>query len=313
MRPPATCLRTCSSSRIGITGVSTAGFSARAPLTTRFARLERRAGAAAGAFATATDSAAATCWPRLRLLLASATGSDAPAGCSAVPATGLGTASAGAVGPSPPATSISVDEAGFFLPRLRLFRDLGLEAGTGITESVCTMGTSRLEVSISKPGAAGSEDAGINVPTGASAVGVNNATRGTRPASFRPLPRLTDTDFVSTEDFWPIGRESRFSSVSSEATAAEISTVESASSGETSPAVRRSAFLRAVRLAPPRERRFFFFAGSSASRSRPWSLAVDAAFCSSDFSAAPKAVGTSATGVSVASTSTDSSKEAVVA
>ena len=263
MRPAATCVRTCSTSDTGINGVSIAGFSARAALTARaFERFDLRAVVGTSAefeplfapFGTGSTKAADDCCPwSIRFSSSFVVGVPISDNCSAVPIGVAETISAAA----------ELPELRLFLFRLlRLFRELASAVGSA-TRPIST-GIDTKAASVGKAATSASIIMDVVALSGTGPA-VNNATRGTRPASLRRPPRLTDSSGAITKGFLSADSVSRLSEtalVSSNPAKSFVALAESVSCPK-SPSANRRAFLRAVRFAPPRERRFFFFAGSS--------------------------------------------------
>ena len=258
---------------MGMMGISTAGFSARAPLTAR--RLGRLALRPASAAATggAVSWGAAGWVARIGNGLAATFSSAATEGSFAAilgdlrwvlappprePTAGaVGSVEAKAARFSLGESAAAVPESGFLF-FLRLFREredrltgpvVAASSPLFISGAVCS-GTKSVERR--------TRATGWFVRPGASAAGRAAASAtgiGRGIGSFRRPPRFTGTDFVMTLDL-------RLSSETTARSSACTSPALAASDWGNS-SVKRSAFLRAVRLAPPRERRFFFLAGSS--------------------------------------------------
>ena len=242
IRPAATCVRGCASFT-GITGTSIAGFSIRAALTTRLARLDLFALAgAAGAGASIAGSFVVLTGGVVRL------------GSTLCPASvGRGAAVTKLVA----ALLASALAAPRFL-RLRLLRELvNGAAASGVVGA--TDAAPADDSSFASRGALAAL-----TTSGAAA---NSSTRGIRPDSLRRPPRCTGIVLVMTDDSGRSDGVAWGSFPIPDATASPVAVIGalvSVSDGS-SPAASRRAFLRAVRLAPPRERRFFGFAESSPS------------------------------------------------
>ena len=119
-------------------------------------------------------------------------------------------------------------------------------------------------------GSSSSAGSGELVTTGNSVAMANSAARGPRPGSLRRPLRFPGSGLVITDNFGlseglPV---ISLTAIEPAASTLPIKELLVSVSGRSSPAAKRKAFLRAVRLAPPRERRFFFFSESSPSAAK---------------------------------------------
>ena len=275
MRPPATWVRTTEASGTGTTGVSMAGFSALAPLAARaFVRLFRRgaAGCVAGGTIPSGEAGNGTAsgW-LLRAASGSGVGSASPESCAAVPAANFGVSAMAAVGLPVRGVSAAALAVAPFFRRLRPRGFSEVDSSFAmLTAPPSASGTASAAVANANVGNSASTFAGsFELATGVGGAAKSSA-RGTRPGSFRRPPRFTGTDFAITEDFLDAGRTAGIPLVvGSEPVVSSAASTACSSVRGRSPAASRNAFLRAVRFAPPRERRFFFFAPSRAASSLP--------------------------------------------
>ena len=286
MRPAATCERALEGSCTGIIGVSTAGFSARPPLTARLLRFERfaaGAGFAAAEAETASVVAAAVVpcapsgrttagiggWRRSsRRFSGRATGSVAP---DSLAASAIGNAAPGSVSDAARAAvspiAFASALAAFRLLRLRLLREGPAVASGWVASAFSPSRGNSPEVKDGIKTVDSTSATGVVVVAKSAGSGAaNKSTRETRPESSRRPPRFTGCVLAMISAFRPSRRVSCAADAMAAASAdvsESVVKISSWAASEPISAARRSAFLRAVRLAPPRERRFFFAPASS--------------------------------------------------
>ena len=192
-----------------------------------------------------------------RWVVVTATGSGVEIGAPGLSCPTLSTASAVAKSALGVA---STSAPPLLLFRFRLFREVksaafGSFAGASLVASTSVTGVSVADNSVSKLLKA-SAFAGV-------LTAAYSSVRGSRPGPLRRPPRCTCSELVTPVDSLLSGSASRFSGELDVAVSAVESDTSVKSAAVISPAAKRSAFLRAVRFAPPRERRFFFCPGSS--------------------------------------------------